>query len=290
MFEHEDKVAFLAIPDDAIAALYVSSNAAPVILQGRAPVLASAVIAGYRQDGALYGVVIALHLQELEQNIVFTHDDDGLDPAGARVAAQEAIALLESMGFRIKEAAWSALDAAARPQQLATLKVFTSPPSLAAPARLIDAAPSMSGVQRGLGAVAPGVTGPVAIGQRTVLLLEDDPDLRAVLNAALESLGLQVLQATRCSEADEHLRRQPIHVMIVDGALPDGSGAAFIERVRATNRSVPIIFMSAHATFFRDLHMHRRLTRDLKVSSTFRKPVHPVTIAERVLDVLHGDG
>jgi hypothetical protein len=127
MFQENPQLTFVQIAPDTISALYQSVNTATVVLSGQPPALASAVIVGHRIASRRYGVVLALHLSEARKHLIFTHQDGGLDPAGAREAAEEAIGFVESMGFMMENAGWKDLDPVAQRERLAALKVFQPP-------------------------------------------------------------------------------------------------------------------------------------------------------------------
>jgi hypothetical protein len=127
MFQHDPTRLFVQVPPDSISALYQSSNTASVAVPGQPQALASAIIIGHRLASRVYGVMLALHLHESHRHMVFVHPDQGLDPEGARQAAQEAISFVESMGFMMENAGWKDLDPVARRERLAALKVFQPP-------------------------------------------------------------------------------------------------------------------------------------------------------------------
>jgi diguanylate cyclase (GGDEF)-like protein len=118
---------------------------------------------------------------------------------------------------------------------------------------------------------------------KTVLLLDDDLDLRALLRSALTSEGLHVLEASSGHEAEEVLGRGPVDLVIVDGLLPDGPGLGFIDRLRRRDRRVRVVFVSA---FMRDMRTFKRLTGELDVSLVIYKPVSPAKFARKVVELL----
>lgn len=118
---------------------------------------------------------------------------------------------------------------------------------------------------------------------KTVLLLDDDRDLRALLRAALVARGLQVFEAGTAREAQDALAWRWVDLAVVDGFLPDDSGVEFIARLRASNRRIRIVFVSA---FYRQLETFHRLTTELDVSLVVYKPINPSSFADRVAAIL----
>jgi len=77
-----------------------------------------------------------------------------------------------------------------------------------------------------------------------VLVVEDDPQLRRFLRAALTANDYSVVEATTCAEA---LQLAPSHnpgLVLLDLGLPDGDGLEVTRRLREWSRA-PIIVLSA---------------------------------------------
>jgi diguanylate cyclase (GGDEF)-like protein len=121
----------------------------------------------------------------------------------------------------------------------------------------------------------------------TVLLLDDDKDLRALLRSALTSHGVEVVEAASGREADTVLGRTSADLVVVDGLLPDGPGLGFIERLRGRDPRVRIVFVSA---FFRDMKTFRRLTTELDVSLVLYKPLDALSFAAKVVELIAAQG
>ena len=82
----------------------------------------------------------------------------------------------------------------------------------------------------------------------TVLLVEDEPAVRAIAARSLERGGFQVLQASDGSAALEVLRRhgQP-DLVLTDLLMPGIGGAELARRVRERWPELPILFMSGYS-------------------------------------------
>lgn len=79
----------------------------------------------------------------------------------------------------------------------------------------------------------------------TILLLEDDASLIDGLEYALPKNGFQVEAARTVAEAGELLSGKTFDLLLLDVALPDGSGFSVCEQVRKQRNPVPIIFLTA---------------------------------------------
>lgn len=81
-----------------------------------------------------------------------------------------------------------------------------------------------------------------------VLIIEDDPDLRALAARVLEGLGYRATAVPEAARAREILvAGEPIDLVLSDVVLPGGSsGPAFAEEARASHPDLKIIFMSGY--------------------------------------------
>lgn len=83
--------------------------------------------------------------------------------------------------------------------------------------------------------------------QVTVVVVEDDPGIQALLRFTLERGGYQTFCATSAEQAEALLRPCLPDVMIIDWMLPGISGLALTRKLRADSRtrSLPIIMVTA---------------------------------------------
>jgi len=81
----------------------------------------------------------------------------------------------------------------------------------------------------------------------TILLIDDDPDLRRILVASLETLGYTVLAAEDGTAGLEILKQRLPDVVVVDFAMPGMNGAEFAIAARRLKPDLPIIFASGYA-------------------------------------------
>ena len=77
-----------------------------------------------------------------------------------------------------------------------------------------------------------------------VLVVEDDREIRALLQSSLAVEGFEVQTAVSLSEAAALLRHDPADVVVLDLGLPDGDGAQLLTELRRRS-SVPVIVVSA---------------------------------------------
>jgi two-component system KDP operon response regulator KdpE len=77
-----------------------------------------------------------------------------------------------------------------------------------------------------------------------VLVVEDEPGIRAVLRVLLESELHRVIESDTAERAEIEARSHKPDLLLVDLGLPDGDGLELIRRVRRF-ASVPIVVLSA---------------------------------------------
>lgn len=83
-----------------------------------------------------------------------------------------------------------------------------------------------------------GASGP------TVLLVEDEPQMRRFLRVALEAEGYRLVEATGAGEGLRHAASYNPELVLLDLGLPDGDGVDVTRQLR-TWSAVPIIVLSA---------------------------------------------
>lgn len=78
----------------------------------------------------------------------------------------------------------------------------------------------------------------------SVLLVDDDADLRTGLRALLEARGLDVLEAGTLREAGVLSKLYEPALLLVDGLMPDGNGVEWISMLRSEGTATEVVFMS----------------------------------------------
>ena len=81
----------------------------------------------------------------------------------------------------------------------------------------------------------------------TVLVVDDEPDIRYLLRIALEEAGYGVVEAAHGEAALEQVRRSRPQLVVTDWMMPRMSGGELIERLRAVEgtRAIPILIVSS---------------------------------------------
>jgi len=129
-------------------------------------------------------------------------------------------------------------------------------------------------------------SGSVPRGTEQILLVEDDDQVRDILEQILEGQGYHVLAASNGDEAltiSQDLKRD-IKLMITDVVMPQMSGRELAERVVALRPRVHILFMSGYT----DDAIVRHGLLDEKLNF-IQKPFDSATVARKVREVLDSD-
>lgn len=79
-----------------------------------------------------------------------------------------------------------------------------------------------------------------------MLVVDDDPAIRAALDRGLSLAGFEVAAVAGGIEALAQVRRHPPDVILLDVGMPGLSGVQLTRRLRADGDDVPICILSAH--------------------------------------------
>ncbi|BCY09257.1 PAS domain-containing hybrid sensor histidine kinase/response regulator [Actinoplanes sp. L3-i22] len=99
-------------------------------------------------------------------------------------------------------------------------------------------------------AVVPATaTGPVASPYETILMVEDEDDLRQITARILTRAGFRILAAAGGAEAIHlaHTHAGPIHLLLTDVIMPRMMGNEVAERVEQRRPGIPVLYMSGYA-------------------------------------------
>ncbi len=78
-----------------------------------------------------------------------------------------------------------------------------------------------------------------------ILLVEDDPSLGFVIKDNLIHKGYQVTLCTNGEEGDQQFQIQSFDLCILDVMMPKKDGFTLAQSIRAKNKEVPILFVTA---------------------------------------------
>jgi signal transduction histidine kinase/CheY-like chemotaxis protein len=145
-------------------------------------------------------------------------------------------------------------------------------PRAVGPEAVIDASPSGNGLLRG---------------SETVLIVEDQEEVRTFVVKALSEYGYQVIDAADGPQAlalsESHAG--PIHVLLTDVVLPGMNGREVADRITVARPEIAVLFTSGYTA---DVIAHRGvLDRDV---AYIPKPYTAEAIAEKVREKMGNSG
>ncbi|MHB8380256.1 MAG: response regulator transcription factor [Acidimicrobiales bacterium] len=79
----------------------------------------------------------------------------------------------------------------------------------------------------------------------TILIIDDEPGVRDLLQDALGNAGYQVECATNGADGLDQLRRRSADLCIVDINMPTMNGFEFLEKLRAHDAKTPVLMLTA---------------------------------------------
>ena len=82
----------------------------------------------------------------------------------------------------------------------------------------------------------------------TILVVDDQPSMLALLQHQVRSAGFTVVTATRVQEALSLLRQQPVDLILSDLIMPDLDGLAFLAQVREHFSTIPFVVITSHGS------------------------------------------
>jgi len=118
----------------------------------------------------------------------------------------------------------------------------------------------------------------------TILVIEDEEDIAAIVRAYLERDGFRVVWATRGTEGLAALEQHDVRLAILDLQLPDADGFDVCRAIRSSSR-LPIVMLTA-----RDEEVDRVAGLELGADDYVTKPFSPREIVARVRAVLRRAG
>jgi DNA-binding NtrC family response regulator len=81
-----------------------------------------------------------------------------------------------------------------------------------------------------------------------ILVVEDERELRELLDRYLTARGFEVTTAGNCAMAEELWRSAAPDLAILDYSLPDGNALQLIPRLKAVDPTIPVIILTGHGS------------------------------------------
>ncbi len=120
-------------------------------------------------------------------------------------------------------------------------------------------------------------------GSETLLLAEDNADIRAVISDILKMLGYMVIEAVNGRDAVEKFRehQDEIKLIILDVVMPEKSGKEAYEEIRTMRHDIKALFMSGYTA---DIVLDKGVFG--KALDYIAKPIAPHELLHKVRSIL----
>jgi len=115
----------------------------------------------------------------------------------------------------------------------------------------------------------------------SILIIDDEPNLRRSLGMILQRAGYTVTTASNAAEALHLLQAGAYDLTFLDIKLPDQNGIQLLPQIKDLYPEMPILILTAHATLDTAIGAVRLGARDYLL-----KPIDPESIIERVHRIL----
>ena len=120
-------------------------------------------------------------------------------------------------------------------------------------------------------------------GTETLLVADDEPEVRKYIKFVLEDFGYKVLEASDGDEAVEifQANKDAVKLLLLDVLMPGKSGKEVYEIIKKIQPRVKVLFLSGYEdSALEDMGL------SVKEFSFIAKPVSPWDILKKVGDVL----
>jgi CheY-like chemotaxis protein len=118
-------------------------------------------------------------------------------------------------------------------------------------------------------------------GRETILVVEDERSVRALVRKTLESKGYTVLEAEAGAEAVEIARTLPVDLVLTDMVLPGIGGSEIAARILEIHPDVKVLYTSGYTD---DVIVRRGLIK--RGAGFIEKPFTPNALARKVREIL----
>jgi len=118
-----------------------------------------------------------------------------------------------------------------------------------------------------------------------ILVVDDDVELRGLLQRYLGENGYEVRAVPDTSAMDQQLQREPFDAMVLDLMMPVEDGLTACRRLRAAGQSIPIIILTAKGD-----PIDRIIGIEMGADDYLPKPFEPRELLARLGAVLRRTG
>lgn len=120
---------------------------------------------------------------------------------------------------------------------------------------------------------------------KTVLIVDDEPTIRTLVNAVLDGPGVRTLEAADGPEAMDMIRRYRPDLVLLDVVMPRMDGFTVCQRMRAEESMArtPVLLLTALGQ-----ESDHELARRAGADGVVHKPFSPAVLRATVESILNG--
>ncbi|HXR01579.1 MAG TPA: sigma-54 dependent transcriptional regulator [Pseudomonas sp.] len=90
--------------------------------------------------------------------------------------------------------------------------------------------------------------------RQKILIVDDEPDIRELLEITLGRMKLDTRSACNVKEAREWLAREAFDLCLTDMRLPDGNGLELVQHIQKRHTQMPVAMITAHGSLDTAIH------------------------------------
>lgn len=117
--------------------------------------------------------------------------------------------------------------------------------------------------------------------ERSILLIDDDANIRRTLALILQRAGYQVSTARQACEAISYLETHHVDLVFLDLKMPDVDGMSLLPKIHFLYAKMPVLVLTAQPTPEAEAE-----ARQLGAVSYLTKPVDPESLLKTVQEIL----
>ncbi len=114
-----------------------------------------------------------------------------------------------------------------------------------------------------------------------ILVVDDDMGIRTALSEALMDEGYEVITAGSGREALKMISDQELDLVLLDIKMPDIPGTEVLKKLRAKNKTLPVIMLTAFAGMEKDVDIQLG-----NISAFISKPFDVNVVLDTVKGIL----
>lgn len=114
-----------------------------------------------------------------------------------------------------------------------------------------------------------------------ILVVDDKPSLRSMLNEMFSSIGFNVFEAANAAQALELFQQGNPDCVLLDLKMPDKDGIEILRDLRELSQAVPVILITGYAD---PVQLEEAVK--LGISNCFMKPFDIIELQEEVIYLL----